>query len=42
MRVYGGKHVSVRLDVRDYFFFNIDDTENEIWIALGLSLGFGG
>jgi len=41
-RVYAGDHLSVRLDVRDYLFVNLDDVENELWIALGLSLGFGG
>jgi outer membrane beta-barrel protein len=42
MRVYTGRRVSVRLDVRDYFFFNADDIQNELWVALGLSLGIGG
>ncbi len=41
-RVYAGKNVSFRVDFRDYMFFNTEDLENELWIALGISLGFGG
>lgn len=39
-RVYAGKIVSFRLDVRDYMFFNTEDLHNELWIALGICLGF--
>ncbi len=41
-RIYAGKHVSVRLDARDYMFIAGDDLQNEVWLALGLSLGLGG
>lgn len=41
-RVYAGDHLSVRLDVRDYLFASKGDVENELWVALGLSLAFGG
>jgi outer membrane beta-barrel protein len=41
MRIYAGKYVSFRLDVRDYMFVNRDDIHNELWIALGICLSFG-
>ena len=41
MRVYAGKYVSFRIDIRDYMFFNADDLHNELWIALGIALSFG-
>ena len=41
MRIYVGKYVSFRLDIRDYMFFNLDDLQNELWIALGVCLAFG-
>ena len=37
-RIYGGQHLSVRLDIRDYVFFGPDDRQNELWLALGTSL----
>ena len=39
-RVYIGKYFSVRLDVRNYMFLNKDDIQNELWVALGASIGF--
>ncbi|MBN2529304.1 MAG: outer membrane beta-barrel domain-containing protein [Deltaproteobacteria bacterium] len=39
-RVYIGKYFSVRLDVRNYMFLNKDDVNNELWVALGASIGF--
>ncbi len=39
-RVYIGKYVSFRIDIRDYMFVNADDLHNELWIALGICLGF--
>jgi outer membrane beta-barrel protein len=41
-RFYSGKVVSFRFDARDCFFLTKGDTENEVWLALGLSLGLGG
>ncbi len=38
LRVYAGEMLSLRLDVRDYAFVNIDDIHNEIWVALGASI----
>ncbi len=40
-RVYLGKYVSFRVDLRDYMFVNLDDLHNELWIALGICLSFG-
>ena len=40
MRIYAGSVVSFRIDVRDYMFVNLDDLHNELWVALGLALGF--
>ena len=40
-RIYVGKYVSFRLDVRDYMFILKDDLHNELWVALGICLGFG-
>jgi outer membrane beta-barrel protein len=42
MRFYSGRLVSFRLDVRDYLFVTKGDTENELWVAAGISLGLGG
>jgi outer membrane beta-barrel protein len=39
-RVYFGKYFSVRLDVRNYMFLNKEDIQNELWVALGASIGF--
>jgi outer membrane beta-barrel protein len=39
-RIYAGKYLSFRLDFRDLMFFNTDDLHNELWIALGICLGF--
>jgi outer membrane beta-barrel protein len=40
-RIYAGKYVSFRLDIRDYMFLLKDDLHNELWIALGVCLSFG-
>ncbi|MCP4676367.1 MAG: outer membrane beta-barrel domain-containing protein [Deltaproteobacteria bacterium] len=40
-RIYVGKYVSFRVDVRDYMFVTEDDVHNELWIALGICLSFG-
>jgi outer membrane beta-barrel protein len=40
MRVYAGSYVSFRIDIRDYMFLSTDDVKNELWVALGISLGF--
>jgi outer membrane beta-barrel protein len=40
VRVYAGKVVSFRIDLRDYMFINSDDLHNELSISLGIALGF--
>jgi hypothetical protein len=40
VRVYAGKVVSFRLDLRDYMFISSDDLHNELSISLGIALGF--
>ncbi len=40
-RIFAGEHLSFRLDVREYLFVSTDDLENELWVAMGLSLAFG-
>ncbi len=40
-RIYVGKYVSFRIDLRDYMFVTEDDLHNELWIALGICLSFG-
>ena len=37
-RVYLHEHVSVRFDLRDVAFIGETDTQNELWLGLGLSL----
>lgn len=37
-RVYASEWVSFRLDVRGLAFVNADDSQNELWIGLGVSL----
>lgn len=43
LRVWTGRKVSFRLDVRNYSFLQaaFGDWENEVWIGLGISLGLG-
>jgi outer membrane beta-barrel protein len=40
VRVYAGKVVSFRVDLRDYMFITSDDLHNELSISLGIALGF--
>lgn len=40
MRVYAGKYVSFRVDIRDLMLVTTGDVHNELWIALGVCLGF--
>ncbi len=40
-RIYAGKYVSFRLDVREYMFINLDDLHDELWVSFGISLGLG-
>jgi outer membrane beta-barrel protein len=42
MRFYSGRLVSFRVDVRDYLFATKGATDNELWVAAGISLGLGG
>jgi hypothetical protein len=42
MRFYSGRLVSFRVDVRDYVFVTKGATDNELWVAAGISLGLGG
>jgi outer membrane beta-barrel protein len=41
IRLHAARHVSVRLDVRDYVFFKGASPQNELFIALSLALAFG-
>ena len=41
VRIYAGKHFSVRFDARDCMFFGPADVDNEVWLSLGGSLAFG-
>ncbi len=41
-RIYAGKHVSFRVDFRDLMFLTSDDLHNELWLAFGIGLSFGG
>lgn len=40
MRVYAGQFVSFRVDIRDLMLVTTGDVHNELWIALGVCLGF--
>jgi hypothetical protein len=40
MRIYAGKYVSFRVDIRDLMLVQVGDVHNELWIALGVCLGF--
>ncbi|MDJ0764033.1 MAG: outer membrane beta-barrel domain-containing protein [Myxococcota bacterium] len=40
-RIYAGKYVSFRVELRDIMFVLSDDIQNELWIAGGVCLGFG-
>jgi outer membrane beta-barrel protein len=39
-RIYAGKVISFRVDLRDLMFFNKDDLQNELSIAVGIAVGF--
>ena len=41
MRLYAGKYVSFRADVRDYMFVTKDDVQNELWLGASICLGLG-
>jgi outer membrane beta-barrel protein len=42
LRMFLGRYFSVRLDIRDYLFLpDFKDVDNNLYIALGLSLTFG-
>lgn len=36
-RLYAGKYLSFRFDLRDYMFVNKDDVHNELWLGLAIS-----
>ncbi|MEM6928091.1 MAG: outer membrane beta-barrel domain-containing protein [Myxococcota bacterium] len=40
-RLFLDRNTSVRLDLRDAIFFASGDPHNELWLGLGLSVGFG-
>jgi outer membrane beta-barrel protein len=41
LRLYAGKYVSFRVDVRDYMFLTKDDVQNELWLGANICLGLG-
>ena len=41
LRMYAGKYVSFRLDVRDYIFITSGDAKHELWLGLAICLGLG-
>ena len=41
IRLYAGKYVSFRADLRDYMFITKADIQNELWIGIGICLGLG-
>jgi len=41
LRLYAGKYVSFRADVRDYMFLLKDDVQNELWLGASICLGLG-
>ena len=41
IRLYAGKYVSFRVDVRDYMFITSGDVQSELWIAGSICLGLG-
>ena len=41
LRLYAGKYVSFRADVRDYIFLLKDDVQNELWLGASICLGLG-
>jgi outer membrane beta-barrel protein len=41
LRLYAGKYVSFRVDVRDYMFITKADVQNELWLGLSICLGLG-
>lgn len=41
IRLYAGKFVSFRVDVRDYMFILSGDIRNELWIGGSICLGLG-
>jgi outer membrane beta-barrel protein len=38
VRLYASEVVSFRIDLRDMAFFTLSDFQNELWIALGMSI----
>ena len=40
-RVFAGKHVSFRAELRDLLFIDTADVHNELWLGVGLSVGIG-
>jgi outer membrane beta-barrel protein len=41
VRVYGGKRFSARVDIRDALFLSGNNAQNELWLAVGLSVDLG-
>jgi outer membrane beta-barrel protein len=41
IRLYAGKYVSFRVDVRDYMFILAGDVQSELWIGGSICLGLG-
>jgi outer membrane beta-barrel protein len=41
VRIYAGRYVSFRLDVRDYMFITKGDVKSELWLGLSICLGLG-
>ena len=41
LRLYAGKYVSFRVDLRDYMFITSGDVQSELWIGGSICLGLG-
>ena len=41
VRLYAGKYISFRVDVRDYMFITGDDVQSELWLGGSVCLGLG-
>ncbi len=41
IRLYAGKYVSFRADVRDYMFITKADVQHELWLGASVCLGLG-
>lgn len=41
IRLFAGRYVSFRLDVRDYMFITRGDVKSELWLGLAICVGLG-